>query len=252
MADFVLESVVFTIIGLQLPIVVEGLAGRDPYDVAVVAVATSLAVIVARIAWVFPGTYLPRRVSSRIRARGPAPPWQHVAVVAWSGMRGVVSLAAAFALPADFPERSLVLFLTFVVVLTTLGVQGATLPYVIRRLGVTGTDSHTDDLAEAQAKYFAARDALNRLNELVEDAEVDADVVARLRANAEHRSNWAWERLGAKAETPAQAFKRLRREMLITERNVFVQLRDEGRLDDELLRELLRELDLEEAILDRD
>src|SRR6185369_17999526 len=104
--------------------------------------AMSLAVILIRIVWVYPATYLPRVLSKTLRDRDPCPPWQHVAIVAWTGMRGMVSLAAALAIPVTignhtpFPGRELILYLTFCVILATLVVQGLTLPPLIRSLGV--------------------------------------------------------------------------------------------------------------------
>ncbi|MBA3419759.1 MAG: hypothetical protein H0U09_13885 [Geodermatophilaceae bacterium] len=179
-------------------------------------------------------------------------------------MRGVVSLAAAFGLPVALnegtalPGRDIVLFITFVVVIATLVLQGFTLPALIRRLGVVAAESTADNLAEAGAQQSAADAALARLDALLAAVgdEVPADVVNRLRERAELRALQAWERLGEvgpdRVETPQEAYRRLRREMLAVERTVFVELRDAGRIDDEVLRRVQEELDLEEAILARD
>ena len=220
--------------------------------------AIVVTVIVVRFAWVFPATYLPRRLSRARRERDPAPPWQWAVVVSWAGMRGVVSLAAAFALPTDFPQRDLILFLTFVVVIATLVGQGFTLPKVIRLLGVTASESLQDNLAEADAQQRAARAAIKRLDQIVEEeGNISDDIVQNLRDKAEIRTFGAWERLGggrghANSETPTATYRRLRRAMLEAERDVFVQLRDDRRIDDEVLRRVLLELDLEEAMLARD
>jgi len=177
-------------------------------------------------------------------------------VVSWAGMRGVVSLAAAFALVPDFPARDLILFLTFAVVLGTLVLQGFTLPWVIRKLGVRADETYRDNLAEASAQHRAANAALKRLEELaVGDRPPPEEVVERLKALAEHRRNGAWERLGGGSgpdnrETPSRAYSRLRREMLAAERQAFLELRDVGHLDDEVMRQITHELDLEEAMLD--
>src|SRR6266567_1965340 len=142
MIEFLLNGFIFILIGLQLPEVLRHLAGRSISQLVWYAVLISLAVIVIRILWVFPATYLPRLLFKRIRQRDPYPAWQHVAVVAWTGMRGVVSLAAALALPltlgngSAFPGRDLLLFLTFIVILATLVVQGLSLPPIIRWLGI--------------------------------------------------------------------------------------------------------------------
>ena len=255
---FVLESVVFLLIGLQLPAVLSGL--RDgPYsagDVAVWSLAVLAVVIVVRFLWVFPGAYGPRLLSRRIREREGGLPWTWPVVVSWAGMRGVVSLAAAFALAADFPERDLLLFITFVVVFGTLVLQGLTLPWVIRRLGVVGREAYTDRLAEANAQHRAARAGVDRLDQLLaeEPAPPPPDVVEKLRTLAEHRSNAAWERIGGPAnarETPSAQYRRLRTAMLQAERDEFVRLRDSGELDDEVLRTVVRDLDLEETLLTR-
>ena len=185
-----------------------------------------------------------------------SPPWTNPIVVSWAGMRGVVSLAAAFALAADFPKRDLLLFLTFVVVFGTLVLQGLTLPWVIHRLGVVGREAVTDRLAEANAQHRAVRAGITRLDQvLAEEATPPPDdIVDKLRTYAEHRSNGAWERIGGTnvgAETPSALYRRLRTEMIRAERDEFVRLRDRGELDDEVLRAVVRDLDLEEAQFSR-
>lgn len=264
MVDFLLESVVFALIGLQLRGVILALDDRDLSDVLLTASVVTAVVMVTRFIWVFPATYLPRKFSKRLAARDPSPPWQIPTVLSWAGMRGVVSLAAAFAVPLTlangepFPARDLILFLAFVVVIATLVLQGFTLPWLIRRLGVSGQESHADNVAEAGAQHDAAEAALARLDELLvdDDGRTPQDVVERLRQRAEVRSLQAWERLGPtgpdRRETPQEAYRRLRREMLEAERKVFVDLRDSGTIDDEVLRRVQQELDLEEAILARE
>jgi CPA1 family monovalent cation:H+ antiporter len=257
MIDFLLESVVFMLIGLQL-----GLLGGLPWSIAQLAGWAALAtavVIVARYVWVFPATYLPTLLSRRVRERDPAPPWQVPVVLGWAGMRGVVSIAAAYALPVGFPGRDLVTFLTFCVVIATLVLHGLTLPTVIRRLGVVAEEERrADNLAEAGAQHTAINAAVGRLEELLaEDGDVPKEIVHRLRERAEVRSLAAWERLGGSPddslrETPTAAYRRLRRDMLKAERAVFVRLRDEGRIDDEVLRRVQLELDLEEALMSRE
>jgi len=257
--EFLLESTVFALIGLQLVEVLRGLDGRSVADLAGAGALVLATVIAARFVWVYPFTYGPRLLSHRIREREPKPPWTYPTVLAWAGMRGVVSLAAAFAVPDGIPQKDLILFLTFVVVIGTLVLQGFTLPAVIRRLGVIGEEQTRDDLAEAAAQHSAANAALERLDVLLRDQDaVPDDVVQRLREKAELRQLGAWERLGGGragpgyAETPTASYRRLRREMLEAERAVFVVMRDEGRIDDEVLRRVQHELDLEEAMLARE
>ena len=255
--NFILESLVFLLIGLQLPAVLRSLQG-EAYGIgqALVWSLVVLVVVVAvRVAWVFPSTYLPHMLSRRIRENDPAPRWTFPVVVGWAGMRGVVSLAAAFALATDFPQRNLILFITFVVVFGTLVLQGLTLPWIIRRLGVVGREGFTDRLAEANAAHRAVRAGVDRLDEVLaaETTPPPEDIVDKLRVHAEHRSNGAWERLGANAdnETPSALYRRLRTEMIRAERDEFVRLRDRGELEDEVLRTVVRDLDLEEALLSR-
>jgi CPA1 family monovalent cation:H+ antiporter len=258
MIDFLLESVVFVLIGLQLPSVLDNLQEWSvPQLIGWAALALAV-VIVARLVWVFPASYLPWRFIRRIRERDPAPTARGVAIIGWAGMRGVVSIAAAYALPPDFPARDLVTYLTFCVVIGTLVLQGFTLPTLIRWLGVAAEqERRNDDLAEAGAQQTAISAALRRLDDLLaKDGAVPEEIVMQLRERAEVRSLAAWERLGGaretSPETPTAAYRRLRREMLQAERDIFVRLRDEGRIDDEVLRRVQLELDLEEALMARE
>jgi hypothetical protein len=206
-------------------------------------------VIGVRIIWVFVMAYVPRKLSRRIRDNEPAPTKAQVFIVAWAGMRGVVSLAAAFAVPATtlsgdpFPGRPQLVFLTFVVVVGTLLLHGLTLPWLIKVLDVPGDDTHQDALDEAAAQTKAAQAAADRLDAIMAAQRSDTDVPA-------------WEQLGRSddeiGEGPAAAFRRLRLEMLQAERQTFIDERDAGRINDEVLRSVLRGLDLEEATLDRD
>ncbi|AGB20859.1 Na+ antiporter [Mycobacterium sp. JS623] len=260
----ILESFAFLMIGLQLPTVVGELKGITFAVIAISSAAVLATVILVRIVWMFVFAYLPRALFPRIREREPAPTQAQVFVVAWAGMRGVVSLAAAFGVPlttmsgAAFPGRPQLVFVTFVVVIGTLLLHGLTLPWLIRRLGVQGDEARTDALAAAGAQDKAARAAAERLDELLASEEV-TDVHERaadvLRSWNTRRRNSAWERLGRDAEeigeSPAAAFRRLRLEMLAAERAAFIAERDNGQIDDEVLREVLRGLDLEEATLNR-
>jgi monovalent cation/hydrogen antiporter len=261
MIDFLLESVVFAIIGLSLPQALGRVAEEaSAWQLVWWGALVLLVVIVSRFVYVYPATYIPRMIPS-IRRRDPPPPLRVPTVIGWAGMRGVVSIAAAVGLPltvdsgAAFPQRDLVVWLSFVVVVGTLVIQGFTLPWVIRRLHVAGTDDTADLLAEAEAQQRAARAAIDRLDLLLADEpDVDDDVVERLRSRTQGRAFTAWERLGGDGspEPPSATYRRLRRQMLAAERETFVKLRDAGRLDDEVLRRVHRELDLEEAMLARE
>jgi NhaP-type Na+/H+ or K+/H+ antiporter len=166
-------------------------------------------------------------------------------------MRGVVTLAAAAAIPQDVPGRDIIVFCAFVVTVSTLLLQGTTLPWVISKIGFEGNDAREDALAEAQVQHRAAQAAVDRLDQEIE--EVPDHVRDQLRSLAEHRGNAAWERLGRQEEeSPAAAYRRLRRVMLKAERDEFIKARDAGEIDDEVLFRVLRELDLEEAALSRE
>ncbi|MGO4420782.1 cation:proton antiporter, partial [Streptomyces sp. MCAF7] len=197
--------------------------------------------------------------SRRIREREPETDWTSPVIVGWAGMRGVVSLAIAFSIPLTghgglpFPARNLILFLTFTTVIGTLVIQGLTLPALIRVLPVPGRDVQAETLAEAQAQNEASRAAERRLDELLADERnaLPQPLADRLRAVLERRRNAVWERLGAVNEVTGESaddtYRRLAREVIGAERAVFVELRDARRIDDEMLRTLLRRLDLEEA-----
>ncbi len=251
---FLLNGLVFLLIGLQLRSIVESIVGRSLLTLVWQALLISLAVIAVRIGWVLPAAYLPRLVSPRLRARGPYPGWRQVAMVAWIGMRGGLSLAAALALPFTltggllFPQRELVIFFTFCVILATLVGQGLSLVPIIRLLGLERDSSLERE--HALAHLVAARAALARLDELATEAWVPQDALAQLRSHYEKKLEILTEAMdGAGDEhfdghAPVQ--QRLRQEVLRAERAVVIGLRDRGRIDDETLRLVERELDLEE------
>ncbi|KUN85089.1 Na+/H+ antiporter [Streptomyces griseoruber] len=259
MVAFVLESAVFALIGLQLPVVLRGLGSYEGLDAAWYAFALFLVVVAARFLWVYPATFLPRALSARIRAREDNPTWRGPFVIGWAGMRGVVSLAIAFSIPLTvehgepFPHRNLILFLTFTTVIGTLVVQGLSLPPLIRMLKFPAPDAQAATLAEANAQAQASRVAEERLDALLADERnaLPPPLADRLRDVLERRRNAVWERLGqvnpVTGETVDDTYRRLSREMISAERTMFVRLRDGRYIDDEMLRTLLRRLDLEEA-----
>lgn len=262
MITFLLEGLVFALIGLQLPAVLDGLAGRPASEVALTAVAVTTAVIAMRFAWVFPATYLPRRLSRRLRERDPAPPWQGPAVIGWAGMRGVVSLAAAFALPERMPGRDLILFVTFCVIVATL-LQGLTLPWVVRRLGVDDAGAvERTEREVATADHHVARVALAALLRIADDEPVPDAVVEELRGHLEERVRRAHAILGGcpgedeyddgarfdDADVLANAVTtvEVRRRLLDAERSELHRLYTAHDIDDEVLRRVQQQLDLEE------
>ena len=268
---FLLNGLAFILIGLQLPEVVRGLGGYSAAELARSGVLVSLTVVLVRIVWVFPATYLPRLLDRRLRGRDPYPPPQSVAVIGWAGMRGVVSLAAALSLPlttglgAPFPERSLILLLTFCVILTTLVLQGLSLPLLIRLLGLE--DDGEAEQEEVQARVRAAEAALRRLGELEAEAWVRSDTAERMRGQYNYRRDRflarARTRFGVDLGRPSGVggdedpegrsgdYQRLLRELVRAQRGALLGLRDGGEIADEALRRVEHDLDLEEARLDR-
>jgi Na+/H+ antiporter len=248
---FLINGAIFILIGLSLPQALNRLAGRPPAELLGLAVAVSLAVIVARIVWVFPATYLPRRIR-RIREADadPHPTPRSVVIVAWAGMRGVVSLAAALALPADFPERDLVVFLTFAVILATLVGQGMTLPILLRHLDIDD-GAGAEGQEEAYARYVAADAATARLDDLARAWPGHLELIDTLRAQYGHRSHHAELRQDraeqdADAEQELLEHRQIRVAVLDAEREALIALRDRAAISDDIFRRVERDLDLEE------
>ena len=257
---FVLNAVLFILIGLQLPAILDNLEGTSGRTLLTYGAAIGGTVVAVRILWVFPATYLPRLLSSRIREHDPSPPWQAPALIGWAGMRGAVSLAAALALPFTtdagdaFPGRDLVIFLAFCVILVTLVGQGLSLPFAIRLLGLEA-DGAAAEREEAKARIHAAEAGVARLDELAPEDWVREDTAERLRGMYEFRLSRFSARFddgddGAIEERSA-AYQRLRRELLEAERQAVVELRRVGRIGDDVMNPILRDLDLEETRLDR-
>jgi Na+/H+ antiporter len=259
MVEFLLNGFVFILIGLQLPEVLRALSGHDIpiHRLIWYALLISFAVILIRILWVFPAAYLPRLLFKSIRDRDPYPSWRHVTIIGWTGMRGVVSLAAALALPLTiqngepFPGRDLILFLTFVVILGTLVVQGLSLPPLIRWLGVK--DDGSMEKEEREARLKANQTALANLNEIAERNPAKADALQRLRVEYEDHIRQVEGAERESSGTPlrlfSSEFERLSREALQVERRTILQLRNDNAISDEVLRRIQRDIDLAEARL---
>jgi Na+/H+ antiporter len=254
---FFLNCFLFVLIGLQLPAILHDLSGTSAGELVLYAAAVSVAVIVTRLVWVPIFSYLPRFLFRRVRERDPYPPWQQPALVAWNGMRGAVSLAAALALPLStdagkpFPERELIVFLTFSVILTTLLLQGLSLPALIRWL-----DVHDDAEVrqEAKARLKAAKAALGRLDELRDEEWTRDETVDRMRALYEYRSRRFRARFtdddDEDYEARSEQYQRALREVLQAQRDAIVQMRDEGMISSETMHRIERDLDLEDSRLE--
>jgi CPA1 family monovalent cation:H+ antiporter len=262
---FILNCLVFILIGLALPDILAHLKGEMSMRLLIAYGAlVSVATVFVRIAWVFSATSLARSIPW-VRRNEPAPPMSHVFVIAWTGMRGIVSLAAALALPMTFPHRELILFLTFCVILTTLLVQGLSLPWIIRRLRVH-EDGDQDREEEVMARYLSALAALERLDALTAPhstvaptAEpVNHAAIARVRAEYEHRIGYYSARLANPStmgeddalDHACTTVSDAQREAIAAERRMLLRLRDDGVIGDEILRRVQHALDLEESQLD--
>ena len=265
--QFLLNAILFVLIGLQLPNILEGISGREAGTLVWWGLVVSAVVIGTRLVWVFVLTYLPRFLSRQLLKRDPYPGWRNISVLAWSGMRGAVSLAAALAIPfttasgSPFPERDLIIFLTFCVILATLVLQGLTLPALICALKVE--DDGSGDKEEAKARLKIAQAAMARIDELALEDWVREDSAERMRGLYDYRRRRFAARFGAARfgvadedgrgedyEERSGAFKRLQREVLWAEREELVRLRNEGKINDEVMHRVERDLDLEESRLE--
>jgi CPA1 family monovalent cation:H+ antiporter len=255
---YLLEGLIFLITGMQTRTLLDRMNGNLLYDLLIAALVTIVVVLVTRFVWMFPAVYLPRRLSRSLRRRDPAPPWQWTFFLGFVGVRGVVSLAAALAVPlttvtgSPLPARDLILFVTFAVIVITLIGQGVSLPLVVRWLGL-GRDAAKEHERERKAELAARAEALNiahaRLKQLVDSGQISADVHSVLRARQEYRSG-RLPRTGADglpADDSEAIACELRSDLIAAERAYIYRLLQEGQITDEARRRIERELDLEEA-----
>lgn len=247
--QFLLENAVFLLIGLQASVIIEAVTDSTlgAGTVLTAAAAVLLAVIIIRPLWVFPIAYVGGLLPGAQRRRAP-PPWQYPALVSWAGMRGVVTLAAAFVIPGSVPHRDVLVFVALIVTGGTLLLQGFTLPWLVRRLGVSAPDPAEDALQQAVVFQQTTAAGLRRL-EQIGDGDATPEVVEEIRSRAETRANAMWERLGGGGPTPSASYARLRTDMLDAERAELLRIRDAGTVDHEVLEQVLAALDLEESIL---
>jgi CPA1 family monovalent cation:H+ antiporter len=257
---FLLNATLFILIGLQLPVVVDGLEGREAGEVAGYAALVCAAVIAVRFAWLFTLPYLIRAVDRRPSQRERRVGTPERVVAGWAGLRGAVSLAAALALPlqtdagAPLPDRDLILFITFAVIFVTVVGQGLTLPYVIRRLGVI-EDGAEEESEELHARMTASRAALERLDELAIEEWTREDTIERVRGVYEFRRRRIAVRAGAIAdedgiEDRSLSYQRLMHELYMVQRHAVVALRNGGEISNDVMHRIERELDLEESRLE--
>ncbi len=259
---FVLNGLVFTLLGLQLPATMEAIRayGESPGQLLTWAVGLSAVLVVVRALWVFPAAYIPRAIFPSIRRREARPPWQSVFLVAYIGMRGATSLAAALALPLamssgePFPQRGLILFLTFSAILFTLVAQSLSLPLVVRWIGIHEA-SGEDKCEEWDARLRAARAALGRIDELEATVQHDGQ-----RKTLERLRNRYQERVGrlagadeaeaaGRCATEAEVEVSVYRGVIEAERAAVIELRNASQIGDEVRRRIEYDLDLECARL---
>jgi CPA1 family monovalent cation:H+ antiporter len=250
---FLLNSLVFMLIGLQLSEVTGRLANEPAGDLIVAGVLISTVAILVRFAWIYPATWLPRLAGARYRANNPAPSEAELFIMSWCGMRGIVSLAAALALPVampatgePFPARDLIVFLTFVVIAVTLVLQGLTLPLLIRRLKVGHDRSLYEEHDNASQALDAAALAAIDLQAARENAP--ADLTARIRAGFAEKS----ER--AAVNTPEEAARaglagRLRHAAIQAQRQELIRIWQDNQISDDVLHHIEEDLDYQESHL---
>ena len=249
---YLANAVLFILVGLQLHPILRELAGTSVAILVGQAVLVSAVVIAVRLGWVFSVPYVIRLLDRRPSQVGRRLGARERLVLGWSGMRGAVSLAAALALPLDFPMRNLILFLTFAVILATLVLQGLTLPTLIRRLRLH--DDGAEAKEELRARLAATHAALERLDELAVEDWTRDDTVDRLHRLFEFRRRrlkaraGIWEDDGA--EDQSLAYPRLVRELLQVQRQAIVRLRNQGEISNDVMHRIERELDLEDTRLE--
>ena len=258
MLDYLLNASLFVLVGLQLRGVINRIDGQSAWTFAGWAAAVVAVVILTRIAWGFTITVLIRSVDRRESQRARRVGWRIRLVAAWSGMRGAVSLAAALAVPlhtdsgAPFPDRDLIIFLTFAVIFGTLVVQGLTMPALIRRLGITRDDS--EDGEEIRARLVATKAALSELDRLADEDWTREDTIERMRAQYNYRKRRFAARAGKIEddgyEDRSLAYQHIVQIVLAAQREALVDLRNEGRISNETMNRVIRDLDLEESRLE--
>lgn len=250
---FILNGLVFVLIGLQLPYVLDGIRDYGLLQLLTFGALFSALLIALRLIWVFPGARLSYFIHRRVlHHRETPPPARHVFIIGWTGMRGVISLAAAIALPhtlangAQFEQRNLIIFLAFSVILVTLVLQGLTLPPLIRALGLAGAASRDTEGEEARRAILET--ALGHLDRVRESEGTEfAKVFEALELHYRDCLATLTEEEVDIHSARHRRFVELSRELLQVERRTAIRLRNEGRINDELLRQLEHELDLAEA-----
>lgn len=255
---WLIEGLLFLLMGFQMRVMMDSPKTASAHDILIATVLTAAIVLVARFVWVFPATYLPRLLIRRLRARDPAPPWSYVVVIGFTGIRGVVSLAVALALPLtlpsgeDFPYRDLILFTSFGVIFITLFGIGLTLPALVRTLRLSrhgAREAEEERRAELAARREMLETARQSLETITRRRELSGSVLKFLEARHETRTRSLAEAPDDEEPTNGRASMPVVRELIAAERQALHTLLREGRVTDETRRRIERDLDLEEAVL---
>ena len=253
MMTYLLNAFVFLLLGLQLHRIITTLGHESFERLMLYGVAISIAVIVLRFIWIFPATYVPRLVSKSLRERDPSPPWTWPVILSWAGMRGVVSLAAALAVPVSIADRDAIIFVTFCVIFATLVLMGLTLPFVIRILHVS--DDGRMEKQEIEIRIKALEAGMSRLRELEPtfDTETEWEVEGRIVDEYQHRIQHLQGHLelGPDGEpvTENAVDHRLQNAALQAERGTIQAMRRSGKIPDDVYRAIEYDLDLADARL---
>ena len=259
----ILNALVFILIGLELPIIVAGLERYSVWEATVYGLIISALVIVIRMLWIYPVTFVPRWLSEKIRKREVHPGWKGPLVIGWAGMRGVVSLAAALSLPittaanVNFPHRNLIIFITFVVILVTLVFQGLTLPYLIKLIKIKDVDAPMpDEQQDANIKLRLLKVSLKHLEEKYSDQASKVDLVTSLKRELENNKTHASRRLISMEcerleNEEIGIYNHILKDLYHIQKQELHKIRREKEYNDEVIRKHEMQIDLSDTMIPR-
>ncbi|TFF37755.1 Na+/H+ antiporter [Mucilaginibacter psychrotolerans] len=255
----ILNGLVFILIGLELPEIMNGMSGYSLPQAIKYSLAVSLVIMAIRMMWIYPATFIPRWLFKNIRKSEPAPGWKGSFIVGWAGMRGVVSLAAALSLPMfssggkPFPHRELIIFITFIVILVTLVFQGLTLPFIIKSLKITEIDPVTpDDQQLAGIQIRLAKVSLDWLHEKYPEECESNELIRGYKSELEHMIAHASETLrciscGASGKKEIDQYNKVLKDIYEQQRKTLYHLRKEKTFSDSMIRKEEKQVDLNET-----
>ncbi|CAL1520702.1 Na+/H+ antiporter [Chitinophaga sp. MM2321] len=254
---FVMNGIIFILIGLELPTIVEGLGDYSIGEAIKYGLIISVLTILIRLLWVYPATFIPRWLSKKIRTREANPGWKGPLIVSWAGMRGVVSLASALSIPLlingqPFPHRNLILFITFIVILVTLVFQGLTLPVLIKLIKIKEIDDITpEDEQSAGIQLYLMKASLDRLHEKYLFETTDNELVGFLKKDLEHNISITQARLDSLVcddtmKEEVDLYHHILLDLYGVQRKALFKLRQDKAFGDEAIRKQELQLDLDE------